>query len=190
MYEIVNGILYNTGIDAAYSDIVNDFQSDASMGGYEINNGILYNTDIDQTYNELVSEMPADGFEMHNGILYNTSIDTAYNELMSDLVPAIQEMEKVNAENRAKGIYPPLYNGFMTDPLSDSTPPRADGSPTTRSTAADTGRCTAAAPQRGCSAKAGPLPPLRTGRPDSKFPSGASPASGALPSQMKLSSPT
>lgn len=120
MYEIVNGILYNTGIDAAYSDIVNDFQSDTSMGGYEINNGILYNTDIDQTYNELVSEMPADGFEMHNGILYNTSIDTAYNELMSDLVPAIQEMEKVNAENRAKGIYPPLYNGFMTDPLSDS----------------------------------------------------------------------
>ena len=55
MYEIVNGILYNTGIDDAYSDIVNDFQSDTSMGGYEINNGILYNTDIDQTYNELVS---------------------------------------------------------------------------------------------------------------------------------------
>ena len=55
MYEIVNGILYNTGIDDAYSDIVNDFQGDASMGGYEINNGILYNTDIDQTYNELVS---------------------------------------------------------------------------------------------------------------------------------------
>lgn len=120
MYEVVNGILVNTGIDEAYNEIVSDFAGDTSMGGYEWRNGILYNTDIDRNYQELVSEMPAEGFAIKNGILYNTSIDTAYNELMSDLIPAIQEMEKVNAENRAKGIYPPLYNGFMTDPLSDS----------------------------------------------------------------------
>ncbi len=114
-FELRNGILYDTGIDESYQDLMTDLMPE----NMEIQNGILYDTSIDEMYSDIMSEMPTEGFELRNGILYDTGIDQLYNEIIVEVPPVIEQMAEINEINRANGIFPPLYDGFVSNPYYD-----------------------------------------------------------------------
>lgn len=116
MYELRNGILYDTGIDEEYQDLITD---DLIPEEAEMQNGTFYDTGADEMYSDAMSETSGGGYEFRNGIMYDTGVDSMYNEIVTEVPPVIDHMEEVNMENIENGNLPPLYDGFASNPYYD-----------------------------------------------------------------------
>lgn len=106
-------------------------------GGVYIKNGILYNGSIDTMLTDLSRDMAENLKEQAEqkarleasgepymdsaGIIHNASWEQDYQSLMSELPGQIEAMAEVNRENIKNGNFPPLYDGFVSNPYYDPT---------------------------------------------------------------------
>lgn len=111
--------------------------TERSSGGYYIKNGIIYDGSIDTMLSDLYRDMGETLREQKErneeleasgevymdgaGIIHNASWEQDYRSLMVEVPKQIEAMEKINRENYEKGIFPPRYDGFVSNPFYDPT---------------------------------------------------------------------
>lgn len=139
MYEILED-LWNGGqenIQEIENPCTENLNNEVSESGFYIQNGILYNGNIDSMMADLYQDM-SENLEEQNrrreelgasgemyidgaGIIHNAPWEDLYDSLMKEVPAQIEAMAKVNQENLEKGIFPPLYDGFASNPYYDPT---------------------------------------------------------------------
>ena len=146
MYEIVKELFENrtqeTGTGGREGTETPNESASGTMentggGGFYIKNGILYNGSIDTMLSDLSQDLSENLQEQAEqkarleasgepymdgaGIIHNASWEQDYQSLMSELPGQIEAMAEVNRENFKKGKFPPLYDGFVSNPYYDPT---------------------------------------------------------------------
>ena len=132
------GIIHNGAVDSLYDDLMSTFQSsfkdtygpDAWMDGA----GIIHDSKIDSDAREVmeeeaegIKEAYGEGAWMDGaGIIHNDAFDLSVDELTRDLQAENAKLEEQIEYNWEHGIYPPTYDGFVSNPYHD--PAGMDGS--------------------------------------------------------------
>lgn len=132
------GIIHNGAVDSMYNDLMSTFQSsfkdtygpDAWMDGA----GIIHDSKIDSDVQD-VMEKQAEGLKDAlgegvwidgAGIIHNEAFDLSVDELTRDLQGENAKLEEQIQYNWEHGIFPPMYDGFVSNPYHD--PAGMDGS--------------------------------------------------------------
>lgn len=125
------------GMNTAGSENIEGVQPETSGSGFYIKNGIIYNGNIDTMLSDLSQDLSKDLEEQAKkkaeleasgepyidgaGIIHNAPWEQDYQNLMSELPGQIEAMAEVNRENFKNGIFPPVYDGFASNPYYDPT---------------------------------------------------------------------
>lgn len=132
------GIIHNGPVDTLYHDLMSDFQRsfkdsygpDAWMDGA----GIIHDSKIDSDVGDVMEEEMeslknayGEGVWIDGaGIIHNDAADQAIDELTRDLQTENAKLEEQIEYNWEHGIFPPVYDGFVSNPYHD--PAGLDGS--------------------------------------------------------------
>lgn len=122
------GIIHNGPVDTMYNDLMSTFQSsfkdtygpDAWMDGA----GIIHDSKIDSDVQDVMDEQAeklkdvyGEGVWMDGaGIIHNNSLDQSIDELTRDLQTENAKLEEQIQYNWEHGIFPPTYDGFVSNP--------------------------------------------------------------------------
>lgn len=141
LFENITGEEKKEGIQLEGTEVLNESvvntMENTRGGGFYIKNGILYNGSIDtmltdlsrdlsenlQNLKEQQDRLEASGqpYMDSAGIIHNAPWEEDYQSLMSELPGQIEAMAQVNRENFKNGKFPPLYDGFVSNPYYDPT---------------------------------------------------------------------
>lgn len=125
------GIIHNGPVDTLYNDLMSDFQrsfkESYGPGAWMDGAGIIHDSKIDSDVRDVMDEQMeslkdtyGEGVWMDGaGIIHNDAADQAIDELTRDLQAENVKLEEQIQYNWEHGIYPPIYDGFVSNPYYD-----------------------------------------------------------------------